>query len=89
MKKLELIIVLVFWFFISGFSQETEISGKVTNEKGDPLEFVTIAIKGCFDGTSSDEHGNYRFKTTEQGQRVLSVSYIGYQPVIGKIIGKI
>lgn len=36
-----------------------DIGGQVTNEKGEPVEGVTVTVKGTKKATSTDERGNY------------------------------
>src|SRR6202000_769664 len=60
----------------SAFAQRTSVSGKVTDEKGDPFPGVTITIKGSSNGTNSDVNGKYviSVKSTD----VLVFSSVGY-----------
>lgn len=59
------------------FSQ-TKVSGKVTDEKGEPVIGANILIKGSYDGISTEADGSFTFTTTETGNQVLVVSSIGY-----------
>ncbi|SMC62312.1 TonB-dependent receptor [Pedobacter nyackensis] len=52
------------------------ISGSVKDEKGNPLEGVTIALKGTTKGVISDKQGRYSFKVPEKG--ILIFSLVGY-----------
>lgn len=60
----------------SAFAQRTSVSGKVTDEKGNPFPGVTIAVKGTSTGTNSDVNGKYSLsvKSTD----VLVFSSVGY-----------
>jgi len=60
----------------SAFAQRTKVSGKVTDEKGNPFPGVTIAVKGTSTGTNSDVNGYYTLslKNTD----VLVFSSVGY-----------
>ena len=40
---------------------QTTISGKVTDTKGNPIEGANVYLEGTYDGTSSDENGNFSF----------------------------
>lgn len=53
------------------------ITGKVTDENGEPLPGATISVKGTSIGTVSDVDGNFNLNVPENA--VLSVSYVGYQ----------
>jgi len=60
----------------SAFAQRTSVSGKVTDEKGNPFPGVTITIKGSSNGTNSDVNGKYTI--TVKGTDVLVFSSVGY-----------
>jgi vitamin B12 transporter len=70
----------IFWAAILTFSafSQTNISGKVVNQKGEPIIGANIYIKNSFDGCSSDLNGEFNFKTTAKDSVVLIVSYISY-----------
>ena len=53
-----------------------DIKGKVTDEKGEPLIGVNIAVDGSSTGTITDLDGNFSIKAPDNSQ--FKVSYIGY-----------
>jgi TonB-linked SusC/RagA family outer membrane protein len=55
-----------------------DITGKVTNDKGEPVAGASILVKGSKTGTSSDENGNFRLQLTSD-QQVLVISSIGFE----------
>ena len=57
---------------------QTQISGKVTDQKGEPLPFANISLEGTYDGASADIEGNFSFSTDESGAHQLSATMIGY-----------
>ncbi len=56
---------------------EKDISGRVTNEVGEPLIGATVRAKGTPQGTLTDNEGRYSI-TVENEVTTLIVSYIGY-----------
>lgn len=44
----------------------TDVHGRVTNEKGDPVEGVTVTIKGTHNATSTDANGNFMLHTVNK-----------------------
>lgn len=56
--------------------QAVKISGKVTNEKGEPLNGVSIIEKGTNNGTMTREDGTYSLEVTNPGA-ILVFSYVG------------
>ena len=67
-------------FFLYSFSQ-TIVIGKVTEENGEPLPGASIYLKGTYDGTTSNENGEFKFITGKTGQMVLAVEFMGYEPI--------
>jgi len=59
-------------------SQDVIITGKITDEKGDPLPGVTIRIAGTTRGTSSNERGEFRLLVSGINNPRLTFSFIGY-----------
>lgn len=57
-----------------------KVCGKVTDPSGEPLVGATVRVKGTNQGTISDENGDFTLKT--DGNRELSVDYIGYESVV-------
>ncbi|MDX2046385.1 MAG: TonB-dependent receptor [Chitinophagaceae bacterium] len=56
------------------------ITGKVINENGEPLESVSIMIKGEKTGTTTDKNGNFTIQASDQGTLVFSnVGYISQE----------
>lgn len=68
----------VLFYSITIFSQAT-LSGKVVDEKGKPVAGANIYIEGTYDGTSSDEKGDFNFSTTTTGNQILVVSFLIYE----------
>lgn len=60
-----------------GFAQKA-ISGKVTDDSGEPLIGVSVIVKGTSTGVSTDFDGNYAINA-RKGQ-VLQFSYVGMKP---------
>ncbi len=63
-----------------GSSQLTiviDISGKVTDEKGEPLPGATIRVKGANTGTTTALDGTFSIRVSD-GNDVLEISYTGF-----------
>lgn len=63
-----------------------KLTGKVVDEKGEPLVGVSIRIKGTTTGTQTDANGNFTLDV--QPNAVLTLSYIGYATVDVAVGGK-
>src|ERR1700760_4093967 len=70
-----------FLFFTIGLRAQTLVSGTVKDGKGHPLRGASVTIKDSYDGATADSLGNFHFKSTETGTKMLSVSNIGYNAV--------
>lgn len=76
MKTL-LIICIILQGYIA--TAQTSISGKITDQKGAAIPGANVSLKGTYDGTSSDNQGQFSFTTTETGNQTLSVQAIGFK----------
>ena len=76
MNKVLLLLLLI------NFSAQaqTNISGKILDNKNKPLPGISISLKNTYDGTTTDSLGNYSFTTTEKGEQTLEASTTGYRP---------
>ncbi|NIG53085.1 SusC/RagA family TonB-linked outer membrane protein [Chitinophaga sp. Cy-1792] len=60
-------------------SAQSIISGKVTDETGNPLPGITVAVKNTSQGTQTDPAGHYTIRLTQPaGTYTLIFSGIGY-----------
>jgi hypothetical protein len=64
------------------------VSGIVTNEKGEQLKGATVFIGGSDRVMATDENGKFNFASVPQGTYQLSVQIIGYGPLSRNIIVK-
>lgn len=60
--------------------QERIVTGKVTDESGNPLEGVTISVKGTSTAVTTGVEGTYRISIPENGN-TLVFSIVGYGAV--------
>jgi len=75
-KKIWLIL-LSFAFSTMAVVAQNNVTGKVTDEQGQPLIGVNVTVKGTSRGTITDAEGNYVL-TDISINDILSFSYIGY-----------
>lgn len=57
-----------------------QVSGCITDEKGETLPYANILVKGTTHGTASDVDGNYKLSLTKSGEYSLIVKYAGFAP---------
>jgi TonB-linked SusC/RagA family outer membrane protein len=53
------------------------VKGRVLTEAGDPLQGVTVSVKGSRTGTTTDGNGNFSL-TVDKSVIILVFSYVGY-----------
>ncbi len=80
MQKTLFITILIIAFSLAAEAQEkANVIGKITNESGNPLELVNIAILDLPGGSTTDRNGNFKLEVPADKSITLIVSHIGYQ----------
>jgi TonB-linked SusC/RagA family outer membrane protein len=54
-----------------------EITGKVTDDKNNPLQGVSVLIKGSSFGTNTDKNGEFSISIPDNSSKVLVFSFVG------------
>jgi TonB-linked SusC/RagA family outer membrane protein len=71
-----LILGLFLLFTAKGYSQSSQITGKITDADGKPVAGVSVVVKGTNNGTTTDQKGN--FSVAAGKGAVLVISSINY-----------
>lgn len=78
-----IVLFVFFWLSatsISLFSQSTAIvSGKILDEKGNPLDLVNISIKGLPGGVITNKTGDFSINISAEKNIDLIYSYVGFK----------
>ena len=78
-------IVSIFIFCCSMFVfSQVEISGKVVDEQKNPIMGANVYLDGTYDGTSTNQKGEFSFNTQEKGTQTIVVSYVSFEPFVKK-----
>ncbi len=77
MKRLLLLMMLCSTYLIS-FGQDRQVTGKLTDDKGETVPGVNVVLKGTTTGTISDIDGNYKVSVPTDGG-ILVFSFIGME----------
>lgn len=64
-------------FTIVVFSQTKTITGKVTDDQGNPIPFATVKIKGSAKGVAADQQGNFTIQANPNDEIVISAVSFG------------
>ncbi len=78
MRKLILILSAVFVFMLNAAAQNRTISGKVTDDKGIPLEGVSVTSSDGKQGTQTDKDGKYSL-SVPASVKSLNFSIVNYE----------
>lgn len=71
--------ILTVYLFTTYVVSQNTISGKVIDNKGKPVAGANIYIDGTYDGTSSNDTGEFSFTTNSTGNQTLVVSFLIYE----------
>lgn len=73
MRRFYALVFLLLLAAVPALAQSRKITGKVVNEKGDPIPFATVKIKGSKEGVIADDNGNFSI-SLKGSESVLIVS---------------
>tara|TARA_R110000868_G_scaffold143879_2_gene362585 strand:- start:1059 stop:3482 length:2424 start_codon:yes stop_codon:yes gene_type:complete len=77
--KNQLAILLLICINSLAFSQNGTIKGTITDNTQSPLFGVNITLKNSEKGTQTDENGHYEILNINNGEHILSISYLGFK----------
>ena len=69
---------LLMMLWITAFSQNSSLSGKVVDDKGEIVIGATIVIKGSPISTATNQNGEYTINQVPLGKTTVTVNMIGY-----------
>jgi hypothetical protein len=83
MKQQFLWIFLIF-IFSNQIAHSQIIKGKITNQKGEPIQYATVYIQELKQGTTANTKGDYELRLPA-GKYMLVYQSLGFEPVITNI----
>src|SRR3990167_7133943 len=84
MKRILFLFVLIL-LSSKGILAQTKVSGKILDQKKQPLPGVNVFIKDTYDGASTDANGNFSFTATDTGEVIIVCSFIGFEQIEKKV----
>jgi hypothetical protein len=74
----KMILTVFFLFVITAFAlaQNVTVTGRITNEKNQPVNSVSVVVKGTTTGTTTNSNGEYVLIAPANG--ILTISSIGF-----------
>lgn len=58
-----------------------QIKGTVSDEKGNPLAFVSVIVQNSYSGTTTNEKGKYELHLKKEGDYALLFQFLGFKTV--------
>ncbi|MDE3235699.1 MAG: SusC/RagA family TonB-linked outer membrane protein [Bacteroidota bacterium] len=83
-KKLLLVFCAILFAITSNFAQVSTVTGKVTDEKGKPIEGASVVEKKSQKGTVTDQNGLFKVNVKEGATLVISAVGYGKQEVTAR-----
>jgi outer membrane receptor protein involved in Fe transport len=80
--KYFLLLIFICFYTLPVIAQTGKLSGKVTDENGEPLIGANVLIDGTNQGAATDFEGYYSILNIRPGTHTVNFRYIGYQSKI-------
>jgi TonB-linked SusC/RagA family outer membrane protein len=74
MRKILSLLTVMLLTALVATAQTRQISGRVTDEQGNPVEGASVLIKGTSNGTAADAQGNFRISAKAGDVLVISAT---------------
>ena len=68
-----------FVLLLSSTSIFAQVKGTVTDEKGNPLPFVSVLVQNSYFGATTNEQGKYELNLKKEGDYVLLYQFLGFK----------
>lgn len=78
-QKMNKFITIISLFLINLSYSQTTISGKVTDNKNQPIIGANVYLDGTYDGATTVDGGKFIFTTDETGTQTLIISFLSYE----------
>jgi hypothetical protein len=76
---MKLFLIMAFVILSRPIVAQVIIQGIVTDGNGKAIPGANVLIAGSYDGTSTDDRGKFAFTTSEKGNHILVVTFVGYK----------
>src|ERR1700678_2179281 len=72
MRKLLALLAVLMWISLSTHAQTKTITGRITDQQGQPVPFATVKIKSSRGGTAADADGYFQIKVPAASVLVIT-----------------
>ena len=80
------LLSLLLLSLVAQAQRRVELSGRVIDAEGAPMDLVTVAVPAASAGTFTNEKGEYTLRFTAADTVEVIFSYIGYHRVSRKLV---
>ncbi|MBK9290994.1 MAG: carboxypeptidase-like regulatory domain-containing protein [Bacteroidetes bacterium] len=80
-RIIHIFLLIAFLLPVHLSAQQALLRGRVTDERGRPLELVNVAVKGKAGGTITNEAGQYSLSLEAEKRQTVVFSFVGYTTV--------
>jgi iron complex outermembrane receptor protein len=77
--KAQLTLTALLFFSLFTFAQSGTVKGTINNSSSNSIFGVNTIIKNTVKGAQTDEDGTFEINNIENGDYILSISYLGYK----------
>lgn len=74
MRKIASLCTALLLCCVPAFAQQRTVSGRITDEKGDPVPFATVQIKGTKTAIVADANGTFNVNLKNSGTLIISAT---------------
>src|SRR5215212_5849572 len=78
MRKFASLFTVLMLMTALAFGQTRKITGKVSDDKGNPVPFASVIVKGTKNGVAADATGFFSINANEGS--VLTITGVGFKP---------
>jgi TonB-linked SusC/RagA family outer membrane protein len=86
MRKIALMLLVLFFSLSAALAQELKVTGRIVNASGQPLEAVSVTVKETRKGTTTNSNGEFQISASK-GQ-TLVFSGVGFTAVERNVEGE-
>lgn len=79
MTKLFTALFLLFCSLTFAQQRINQVNGTVSDEKGNPLPFVSVFLENTYTGTTTNEQGQYELNAKKGSKYIIVFQYLGYK----------
>src|SRR6185503_15384192 len=74
MRKLQLLMAMLVLLCTTAFAQNRIVTGRVTDDKDDPVPFASVKVVGTKTGVSADENGYFKISVPQNATLEFSAT---------------